>query len=225
MAKKQSTRRKKKYYYHVTDVKNVKKILAKGLKGTTKPRNRGETLACSTIFVLSSSDEDFAASIARKQIWPCQDIDAYAVIKIESKGITGPIVEDICGEMTTEDWQWMVQQPLISPEFLSLDRIHEEFFPGKAVWDLTQSITVTRKWTQQEWEMAIKYIWPDLVLNRLYIELRKARSPKAFDLLAFVEESYSAEQIAPYRPYLKEFRKELESKFPKNANPNVRKKK
>lgn len=223
MAKKTSKPRKKKHYYHVTDVKNVKKILAKGLKGTTTPRNRDEDVDCPTVFVLSTSHEDLTNAIARKQIWPLEDIESYAVIKIDSKGISGPIVEDICGERTTERWQWMVQQPLIQPEFLILEKIHEEFYSGKLVWELQQSIFIGRKWTQDEWEMAVKYVSPYLVLQQLSTELQRARSPKVLELLAYVEDAYSQEQFAQFHPYLKEWRKEFEQKFRAKAKASKKK--
>ena len=213
MSKKSAKARKKRFYFHVTDVKNVKKILAKGLKGTITPRNRSEDVGCPTVFVLSTSEEVLTNAIAREQIWPFEDIESYAVIKIDSKGVSGPIVEDICGEITTERWQWMVQQPLIKPEFLTLERIHEEFYPGRAVWDLTQRICIQRKWTQDEWELAAKYVSPFLVLQRLSTELQRARSAKVLELLAFIEDAYSQEQFAQLHPYLKEWRKEIEQKF------------
>ena len=197
------TTKRRKTYYHVTAAKNVSKILKKGLKGTTEPRNRGENADCATIFVLDRSDEGLADEIARNQIWPFQDIKDYAVIEIKGSGVTGPVVPDLVNERTWQ-FQWMVQQPVIAPEFLSHYKTREYNYPGKAVSALFFNFTRRTRWKVEDWELAIEYMQPMLIMTRLNLEIERSQMRLADEQWSTIERSFLPSELVEYRATLEE---------------------
>ncbi|QDV12234.1 hypothetical protein CA51_21150 [Rosistilla oblonga] len=203
MGKKKSSRKNSKTYYHVTAVENVSRILARGLKGTTEPRNRGEGVDCPTIFALDSSDEQLTDAIARSQIWPCQDINDYAVIEIKASGIAGHIIEDDTAESTANS-QWMIQQSVIAPEFLSHAKTREYNFPGKALLALTRDLTRRPRWKAEEWEIAIEHTPAMFVMARLEIEIDRSQMHLTDEQWSIVDRSFRRSELAVYRKAMEE---------------------
>ncbi|MCX6254847.1 MAG: hypothetical protein NTV31_10275 [Bacteroidia bacterium] len=97
-----------KYYYHVTSIKNLKRIKAKGLI------NDGEG-----IFLIDTDDLFVIQHISFTQIF-CREV---CVLRINAKGITGKICHDNVAEITKRH-QFYIKQKRIKPEFIE---VHVEF--------------------------------------------------------------------------------------------------
>lgn len=147
--------------YHVTSVESSKSALLEGLKGGTKPRNRGETLRRKSIFALLGRSNCITDNVAAFQIWPWQNIGRYAVLRIDPRGITGRVVDDDCGEVTSS-MQLIIEQPLIEAKYLSLDRIRRFNYPGEAILKI-QSEIFQRRLTSDELHIAERWLSDDMV--------------------------------------------------------------
>ncbi|MBL8865956.1 MAG: hypothetical protein JNK93_10405 [Planctomycetia bacterium] len=171
--KKNGTVRKPKLptaYFHITDPKNVPAILQDGLKGGVKPRNRGGELKKPSIFVLVDPSEGLHDDVAMNQVWPFQDIETYAVIRIDTKGVGGQVMADNVAEFAAV-FARVIEQDVIAPEFLTLERIRELNFPGRQIMDLMQDgLLKEEKWTAEEWALAAKWCHSSVIENRKHIE-------------------------------------------------------
>jgi hypothetical protein len=95
-------------YYHVTSFEDYHSILKTGLHG----QNVGE------IFVMT--DKVAAASIAINQ---CGYRD-YALLEIDSKGITGKVKQDCVAELTRK-YQRIVCQDVIEPKYIKFKGMYK----------------------------------------------------------------------------------------------------
>ena len=149
--------------YHITDREAVKPILEHGLKGGTYPRNRIDHAGLPvkfnqpSIFALSSDENWICERVASNEIWSNLDIEGYAVIEIDSAGITGPVEFDDVTD-STQPYQRRIVQDLIEPRFLKALGFRPFFAPGKQISELLACVG-KRKWTRQQWEMMNK-CWP-----------------------------------------------------------------
>jgi hypothetical protein len=161
--------KKKPDLYHVTAVSNVKSILKHGLKGFVTPRLPRRVLPGPTVFALTSSDERLTDSIAINQVWPFDDIEQYAVIRIAAKGIAGRVMADDVAEFTAP-WQRMIVQEVISPKHLKLLRIRTLNFPGKALFTAVHE-GWKRRWTAKEKRIVGKWYGNDYLRQFEAIQL------------------------------------------------------
>lgn len=111
-----------KHYYHITTPNKALNILKNGLKCNEEGeiflfenktlrvkeeyRSDYERLGLKTEIVV-------VEHIARNQVF-LKDI---VMLEIDSKGLYGELIQDKVGEATSE-FQWIVKQPLIAPEFI-----------------------------------------------------------------------------------------------------------
>lgn len=162
---------KKKFdVFHVTAVRNIESILKNGLKGSMTARLRDRILPGPTVFALSSSDEQLTDSIAVNQIWPLDDIEQYAVIRIAAVGITGRVLADEVAEFTAP-WQMMIVQEVVAPKHLSLLRIRTLNFPGKALFTAMHE-GWERRWTANEKRIVSKWYGRDYLRQHEAIQHR-----------------------------------------------------
>jgi hypothetical protein len=168
------TQPKPQFYYHITEVENVPSILSEGLKGTTTPRNRGDSFKVPSTCVLVSGDGGLMDDVAIHQIWYGVDIDQYAVFEIDSAGITGRVVPDNIAEQTA-GFQRVVEQAVILPQYLKHISTRTINFPGKAAMRLMNlDLASPRKWTDEEWAIAKRWLPPYVVAIRRDLE-KKSR--------------------------------------------------
>ncbi len=159
-------------YFHITAVENVDAILREGLKGGTNPRNRGETHTKPTIYVLIDGKEGLHDDVAMNQIWPFADVESYAVVRIDPNGVTGVVKADDVAEFTAV-FSRAIEQRVISPEFLTLERVRELKFPGRRLFDIMQDgLLKKEKWTTEEWALAEKWCHPSITETRKAFEAK-----------------------------------------------------
>ena len=162
-------------YFHITDPANVPAILQAGLKGGTTPRYRGVELKKASIFVLIDPSQGLHDNVAMRQVWPLQDIATYAVIRIDSQGVTGRVIADDVGELAAV-FARVIEQDVIAPEFVTLERVRELNFPGRRIMELMQGdLLKEEKWTTEEWALAAKWCHRSLVESRRNFESQMDR--------------------------------------------------
>lgn len=141
--------------WHVTSESLVSEILQDGLKGGKEPKNRDETLKRESIYTLSDPHDNLTMNVALGQLWKFQDVESYAVIEIDTAGITGRMFPD---QLDNNGYHWVVEQDLIYPKFLKLSKVRTISFPGEKIADMQ---TPDRgRWTEEEWEIATKWLDP-----------------------------------------------------------------
>lgn len=163
-------------FYHVTAVECVESILRDGLKGTTTPRNRGSTVDTPSIFVLTENDDNLTARVAITQIWPHKDIAEYAVIGIDTAGITGRVVVDNVME-SVASFHRIIEQDIIAPQHLKLAKIRQLDYPATRIGELLQSF-LKRKWTTEEWTLARTWCDGLFLLGQEFFESGGTATPK-----------------------------------------------
>jgi len=105
------------YYYHITDVKTAFTILKKGLKANEE----GDIFLFENVSFTWGSQgirNTVADSIAENQIF----LKEYAILRVNSKGITGEVINDNVGELSSP-FQWIVKQPLIEAKYLKFIKV------------------------------------------------------------------------------------------------------
>lgn len=138
-----------KAYWHITAVSDVPSILKHGLRGGTKPRNRGVSLTAPSVFVADTDKENILGGIAIHQVWCGEDIEEYAVIRIDAKGVTGTIKEDNCAEILSA-FQYIIEQDVIEPKQLDHVRNRQLNYPGKMLFQIQDGL-MKRRLTAEEW--------------------------------------------------------------------------
>lgn len=150
-----------KLLWHVTSESLVSDILNNGLKGGKEPKNRGETLKKASIYTLTDPHDNLTMNVAVGQLWKFQDVESYAVIEIDTAGITGRFFPD---QMDNNGYHWVVEQDLIDPKFLKLHKVRTINFPGEKLTDMGTSVD---RWTAEEWDIASKWLDPyEIALRR-----------------------------------------------------------
>lgn len=163
-------------YFHVTATGDVPSIQAEGLRGSTTPRHRGETLAKVSIFALISDQEELADHIARSQLWPLQHIGSYSLLRISAKGVTGPVHPDYVAERSA-GWQRIIEQDLIDPKYVTVERVRQLDYPGDRVHEISQSIC-RRVWTAEEWALMRRWFSPEILQYHEAWEAKPKTKPK-----------------------------------------------
>ena len=167
---------KRQPFYHITAVDNVEKIMKEGLKGGMTPRNRDEQLTVPSVFVLTTKREDENNLVAVQQIWPCQDVEEYAVLQIDLAGIKGPVLPDQCAELLAPV-QRIIQQAVIEPKYLKLVKTRRINYPGGKLLAIGLAFR-KRKLTPQEWTLARKYMFKEWIKWQEEFEaLNKSNTP------------------------------------------------
>ncbi len=107
-------------YYHITRPEHVESILKNGLKSDVQGNififRHGMTAKNGVVNFVDDC-------IAEEQVF----FDKYARIEIDPAGINVELVRDNVGE-SSRNFQWIVKQPSIRPEYLRLDVIKENGF-------------------------------------------------------------------------------------------------
>jgi len=106
-------------YYHITerDIALVDKILEEGLKAD----DEGQIFLFENLqFKINDVVNKVSDHIAKNQVF----LDEYAILEIDSKGFNSELIQDNVGEFTSR-WQWILQQELIEPEFISFYGVAE----------------------------------------------------------------------------------------------------
>lgn len=111
-----------KFYYHISDPRNTKSILDRGLEANKD----GDIFLFENKSILYPVAEikngvptqrikpvPIADLIAKTQIF----LDKYAMFEIESEGIEGPLINDNVAELG-HGLQWIAKQSRISPEYI-----------------------------------------------------------------------------------------------------------
>ncbi len=145
-------------FFHITATADVPSILKDGLRGGTKPRNRGGKVRAKSIFVLTSCSRRLIDSVAINQVWVHEDIGSYAVIQIDPAGISGKIKSDHVAEATAP-WHRIIEQQVIAPQYLSRKLIRRLNYPGRIVRDMVDPETF-HVWTPEEWQIAERFLDP-----------------------------------------------------------------
>lgn len=152
---------KPKTLWHVTSESLVPDILRDGLKAGMEAKNRPEPLKRPSIFTLTDPHDELTMNLAKGQLWLFQDVDSYAVIEIDTAGITGRIVPD---EVDNNGFHLVVEQDLIYPKFLKLLKVRKINYPGKAIADMNSGDA--RRWTEEEWIIANEWFSPYDIAQR-----------------------------------------------------------
>lgn len=106
MAKRKNS--KSTYYFHITDVESYKEILSRGLKADEE----------GYIYFLTS--KEVTAYVAYNQLF----LEKYALIKIDSRGLSSQPELDLVGEITAV-YQRRIKQELIEARFLKLINVYK----------------------------------------------------------------------------------------------------
>jgi hypothetical protein len=149
-------------YYHVTAVEAIEQIMREGLKGGTKPRNRGKRLKRRSVFVLTTCQETVTDDVAINQIWPSEDIEQYAVLRIAPDGVIGQVLPDEVAEFLAR-FQRIIQQTVIEPKYLELVKTRRIEYPGRMCWEIMEKAVLRRKLTPEEWKLACRYMDQSLI--------------------------------------------------------------
>lgn len=119
----------RKYYYHLTSTKNLQSILKDGLRanedgdififingtiynqyGCIIDKDKKEAK-------IGLTKQTVADHICINQIFKFNE---FVMLKIDSRGISGELVEDVVGEIPSYlHKQWIAKQSVIKPEWLS----------------------------------------------------------------------------------------------------------